>query len=96
MYAARAQKFVQLVNNAKENEPFFLAMAAGIAAAGAPPAWGATGLYVYCACRLIHAPIFLIDFPEDLLPFQVLTRATPYLVGVFTMFGLAASQLKLK
>ena len=35
----------------------------------------------------------LIDFPEEFLPWQVLIRATPYLVGVFTMFRLAGSQL---
>lgn len=87
------QKLVQLVNNAKENEPWFLGLAGAIAVAGSAPAWGAGALYVYCAGRLAHGALFLFDFPEALLPWQVLVRATPYLVSVFTMFRLAASQL---
>ena len=87
------QKLVQLVNNAKENEPWFLGVATAIAITGSPPAWGASALYVYCASRFAHAAFFLYDFPEALLPYQVLIRATPYLIGVFTMFRLGASQL---
>ena len=87
------QKFVQVVNNAKENEPWFLAIAGAIGLAGTAPTWGATALYTYVAARLGHMVLFLCEFPEALLPIQVLIRATPYLVGVFTMFGLSASQL---
>lgn len=36
---------------------------------------------------------FLVEFPKPLLPVQVLIRAMPYLAGVFSMFGLAGSQL---
>lgn len=86
------QKLVQLVNNAKENEPFFMGIATAIAVAGNPPTWGASALYLYCGARLGHAALFLYDFPESILPYQVLVRATPYLVGVFTMFRLAASR----
>ena len=86
------QQFVGLVNNAKENEPFFMGIATAIAVAGNPPTWGASALYLYCGARLGHAVLFLYDFPESILPYQVLVRATPYLVGVFTMFRLAASR----
>ena len=85
------QKLVQLVNNAKENEPFFLGLATAVAIAGHPPAWGASALYLYCGMRLVHSAVFLVEFPDVLLPYQVLCRATPYLIGVFTMFRLAAS-----
>lgn len=84
---------MQLVNNAKENEPFFLSAATALAVAGNPPAWGASALYVYCASRFAHAALFIAEFPDALLPYQVLVRAMPYLVGVFTMFRLAGSQL---
>mmetsp|Transcript_34993 Transcript_34993/g.91908 ORF Transcript_34993/g.91908 Transcript_34993/m.91908 type:complete len:111 (-) Transcript_34993:286-618(-) len=87
------QKLVQLVNNAKENEPWFLGVATAIAVAGTAPVWGASALYLYAASRFAHAALFLIDFPQPILPMQVLIRATPYLVGVFTMFSLAGSQL---
>jgi len=88
------QKLVQIVNNAKENEPFFLAVATAIAVGGSPPAWGATGLYTYCAGRFAHMFLFAFEFPESLLPYQVLIRATPYLVSLFTMLGLAGTLLK--
>ena len=87
------QKLVQLVNNAKENEPFFLAAASAVAIAGTAPSWGASALYLYCASRFAHAVLFIAEFPQALLPYQVLIRAMPYLVGVFTMFRLAGSQL---
>ena len=87
------QKLVQLVNNAKENEPWFLGLATAIAVAGTAPTWGATALYTYTASRFAHGILFLFDFPEQLLPYQVLIRATPYLIGVFTMFSLSGSQL---
>jgi len=87
------QKLVQLVNNAKENEPFFIGLAAAVALAGNPPAWGASGLYLYGFCRYVQGLFFLVEFPDELLPYQVLIRATPYLIGVFTMFRLAGSQL---
>jgi len=85
------QKLCQLVNNAKENEPFFLAVATAIAVGGNPPAWGATALYTYCASRCVHMFMYINEFPESLLPYQVFIRATPYLVGLFTMFGLAGT-----
>lgn len=87
------QKFVQLVNNAKENEPWFLAIATAIAIGGNPPAWGASALYIYCASRFAHAVLFVAEFPKSVIGFQVLIRAVPYLVGVFTMFGLSATQI---
>jgi uncharacterized MAPEG superfamily protein len=87
------QQIVQLVNNAKENEPFFLGAATAIAVAGTAPAWGATALYGYCACRFLHMGLFLAEFPKELMPYQVMIRATPYLCHVFTMFALAKSQL---
>ena len=87
------QKIVQVINNAKENEPWFLALATTVAVAGTAPSWGATAIYTYVAARFGHMILFLIDFPESLLPYQVLIRATPYLIGVFTMFSLAGSQL---
>ena len=83
---------MQLVNNAKENEPFFMGIATAIAIAGNPPAWGASALYLYCACRFVQSVLFLVEFPKSALPYQVLIRATPYLIGVFTMFRLAASR----
>jgi hypothetical protein len=55
--------------------------------------WGASALYLYAASRFVHAALFLFDFPQAILPVQALIRATPYLVGVFTMFSLAGSQL---
>eukprot|EP00316_Scyphosphaera_apsteinii_P021352 CAMPEP_0119300142 /NCGR_PEP_ID=MMETSP1333-20130426/2136_1 /TAXON_ID=418940 /ORGANISM="Scyphosphaera apsteinii, Strain RCC1455" /LENGTH=173 /DNA_ID=CAMNT_0007301811 /DNA_START=40 /DNA_END=562 /DNA_ORIENTATION=+ len=85
------ERFVGLINNAKENEPFFIGVAAAVAIAGSPPAWGATALYTYCAARFAHAFVFLMDFPDFLLPYKIVFRATPYLVGVFSMFALAAT-----
>lgn len=82
-----------LSQNCKENEPFFLGVATAIAVAGNPPAWGANALYLYCASRFGHAILFFVDWPEALLPYQVLVRATPYLIGVFTMFRLAGNRL---
>lgn len=84
-----------LLQNAKENEPFFLGIATAVAIAGNAPAWGASALYLYCASRFAHAVLFLVDFPEVVLPYQVFIRATPYLVGVFTMFSLAGTRLGL-
>lgn len=86
-------KLVGLVNNCKENEPFFLALATAVALAGKPPVWGVDMLYLYCACRFVHALVYLVDFPEALMPFQVMVRATPYLASMFAMFRLAASVL---
>ena len=71
------QKIVQLVNNAKENEPWFFAVATAVAIAGTAPSWGATALYVYTASRFLHGALFLVDFPPSMLSVQVLVRATP-------------------
>ena len=81
------------MNNAKENEPFFLALATAVAIVGNPPAWGASALYLYCASRFAHAVLFVAEFPKELLPYQVLIRAMPYLAGVFTMFTLAGTAI---
>ena len=89
----KTQKLVQLVNNAKENEPWFLAVATAVALAGNPPAWGASAIYLYCASRFAHAALFVAEFPSELLPYQVLIRAMPYLAGVFTMFRLAGTAI---
>ena len=89
----KTQKLVQCVNNCKENEPFFLGVATAIALAGNPPAWGASALYLYGGTRFLLHALFLVEFPEALMPYQVLLRATPYLIGVFTMFRLAGTRL---
>ena len=86
------ERFVGLVNNAKENEPFFLCMAAAIAIAGTAPSWGVSALYYYLWSRIGHAIIYLVDFPAPLVPYKVLARASAYLFGVFSMFALAGSQ----
>ena len=76
------------------SQPWFLGLASAMAIAGSAPSWGASALYGYCCARYIHAFIFLNEFPEPLLPYQVLIRALPYLAGVFTTFALAGCALK--
>ena len=86
------QKLVQLVNNAKENEPWFLAVATAVALAS----WPFLGRFChlpYCASRFAHAALFVAEFPKELLPYQVLMRAMRYLTGVFTMFRLAGTAM---
>ena len=77
----------------KRTSPFSSRLAGAIGIVGTAPSWGATALYTYATARCVHMVCFLVEFPKPLLPVQVLIRAMPYLAGVFSMFGLAGSQL---
>jgi len=70
------------VQNAMETEPFFLAMALGIAVRGKSKEWVATLLKAFGVVRCADALVFLAGIPQPV-------RALTYLAGVFPHLGLA-------
>ena len=84
-----------MVNNANESEPWFLVLALAYTVCGTPPAWGVTALYTFCFGRIAHCVIYLTPFPECILPYHALARASAWLVGTLTMIVMAGSALQL-
>lgn len=83
------ERWTGAANNATENEPYFLALAAAYSASGIPlPSWAETSVWVFTASRCVHAIVYLNG---DLIPQP--TRGLCYTVSLCAMMALAASAL---
>ncbi|KAJ1447494.1 hypothetical protein M885DRAFT_575862 [Pelagophyceae sp. CCMP2097] len=85
---ATTERWVGVVANAVENEPYFMALVLAYASAGVTlPTWAPTLVATYVAARYAHAVMYL--FPVVPQP----GRAVAFIIGNFSMLGLAASAL---